>query len=114
MSNYVPRGLEPHKKREILDQRIAELRHAIRTGATPARLSKTAERVRSAALAVIKAKRAILAEIRVVQSGGSRFPDGDSNARQEENLAVESGRCSSATVDEIAARYSSPNFSPGR
>ena len=105
MPSYIPGGLEPSKKRGILDQRIVELRHAIRSGPSPDRISRAAEKVRAATLAVIKARRAILAEFRVARSGGFRSPGGDSIGRQEDNLGREFQEWSSLTVEEIVARH---------
>lgn len=60
MPSFVPRNLEPYQKREILEKRWSALRGALNAGATAERVANAAEKVRLAALAVIKAQRSIL------------------------------------------------------
>jgi hypothetical protein len=82
MPSYVPRNLEPYKKRQLFDKRVLQLRSAIKSGANAKRVSSLSEKVRLAALAVIKARRSILAE-RSETDGSSRELE---NLRLEEEL----------------------------
>lgn len=91
MPAYVPRGMEPYKKRELLEKRRVALHGAINAGASVERVANAAEKVRSAVLAVIKGRRSIL--------DGQR--ETDELKRQLANLQTEEQRWLSLTVEEI-------------
>lgn len=109
MPSYVPRGLEPYQEQELFEKRVDELRTAVRSNAPAAKLAMAAEKVRAAALAVIKAKRSIIASHPASQTGLEEHPQGKSLARQLEHLERESQRWLSFSVDEIATLYSTSN-----
>ena len=56
MPAYVPRMLEPYKKRETLEKREAALLHALGHSANQGQLQKRAAKIREAQIAVLKAK----------------------------------------------------------
>ena len=56
MPSYVPRMLEPHKKRETLEKREAALLHALGHSANRRQLQNRAAKLREAQIAVLKAK----------------------------------------------------------
>jgi len=89
--SFVPRSLEPYKKRELFDKRVLQLRGAINSGADAVRVAKAAEKVRLAALAVIKAKRALIV--------------GANRERQLRNLDQEEERWSSLSLDDIVTQF---------
>ena len=91
----VSRHSEPERKLDLLDRMLGRLRGAVRRGDSPALVAGAAERVRRAALAVIKAKRALIAE----------YPDRDSDGRQAQNLAREEERWLALPAGAIAAEY---------
>jgi hypothetical protein len=86
--SHVPRDLEPYKKRALFDKRVRQLRAAV--GARPDRLSDAAEKVRRAALAVVKAKRALCR--------------GADRAKQLSNLRREEERWLALAVEDIIAQ----------
>jgi hypothetical protein len=103
----VGRHSEPERKLGFFDSMISRLRGSVRRGDSPVRLRKAAERVRQAALAVIKAKRALIAE----------YPDRDPSGRQSRNLAGEEERWLSLPAETIASEYGAeagPGAAPGR
>jgi hypothetical protein len=89
--SFVPRSLEPYKKRELFDKRVLQLRGAVKSGASAVRVANAAEKVRLAALAVIKAKRALIV--------------GEDRARQLENLRRDEERWLSLSPEDIVARF---------
>jgi hypothetical protein len=109
MPSFVPRSLEPYQKKELLEKRIVELQAAVCSGAGPARLSKAAEKVRSAALAVVKAKRAIIASHPTSQTGSKAYNRAESLAPELANLEQEYERWSSLSVEEIVGLYTTPS-----
>ena len=90
MPSFVPRSLEPYQKRGLFEKRVRQLRAAVKSGASCLRVSSAAEKVRLAALAVIKAKRALV--------------QGMNRARQLDNLQREEDRWSALTAEEIIAQ----------
>jgi hypothetical protein len=109
MPSFVPRGLEPYQKRELLGKRVDELRAAIRSGAAAPKLVKAAERVRSATLAVVKTRQSILADYPASRTGPESLAQGEALARQLANLERESERWASLAVAEIIALYNAPD-----
>ena len=59
MSSYVHR---PQRKMGLFDQKIYELHHALRNNMSAGRISRAAEKVRSAKLGVIKGWRASISD----------------------------------------------------
>jgi hypothetical protein len=90
MPAFVPRGLEPYQKRDLFEKRVRQLRAAVRSSASGPHVSSAAEKVRLAALALIKAKRALVR--------------GNNRARQLDNLKQEEERWLALTPDEIVAQ----------
>ena len=99
---------EPHRKLGILEKRIDGLQAAIRKGANQTQLSKAAEKVRFAMLAVHKAKRFIIASHPASQTGLKSHPQGEALEQQLKKLDRESERWASLSVDEIVAMHSTP------
>ena len=91
----VSRHAEPDRKLDLLDRRLGRLRGAVRRGESSARITSAAEQMRLAALAVIKAKRALIAE----------YPNRDSGGRQLLNLGREEERWLTLTADAIVEEY---------
>src|SRR5262245_24227153 len=89
--SFIPRNLEPYCKRELFDRRVLQLRGAVNSGASAARVSNAAEKVRLAALAVVKARRAQLA--------------GNDRTRQLRNLQKEQEWWSSLSPAAIVAQF---------
>jgi enoyl-CoA hydratase/carnithine racemase len=104
MPSFVPRILEPYKKREQVERRIVDLRAAARFGATT-RMIKAAEKLRAAALALVKAKRHLIASQSAFLTGLRKHPEGASLTRQLANLEEEQNWWSSVTVAEIVEKY---------
>ncbi len=93
MPAFVPRSYEPYKKREQLDKRLLALRGAVNAGASAERIAGAAEEVRLAALAIVKARRSILAGWR----------EDDAVARQLRNLQRDEERWVSLSVEAIVS-----------
>ena len=93
MPSFVPRGMEPYRKRELLDKRLRSLQGAIKFGASAPRVADAAEKVRSAVFAVIKAQRSIM-EYRL---------ESDARARQLDNLREDEQRWRSLSAARTAA-----------
>jgi len=88
--SFIPRSLEPCKKRELFDKRVLQLRAAVNSGASAGRLANAAEKVRLAALTVVKAKRTMIG--------------GNDRVLQLRNLQEEEKHWSALTVEEIVAQ----------
>lgn len=91
----------PDRKLDLLDRRLIRLRGAVKRGESPAKIAAAAELVREAALAVIKAKQALLAE----------YPDRDTDGRRAQNLDREEQLWHALSVEEIAAEHGTDRFS---
>lgn len=63
MPSYPPRT-QPFRKQEILDKRIVELKHVIKTSASDEALERAVERVREAHLKLYKGKLAQLRQFK--------------------------------------------------
>ena len=83
-------------KTQILGRRKEELRHAIKHNATPGKVAKAAERVRTAKLHLIKALQHSLAEQKLTDP---------SVTDQLENLQRETEHWERLSTDEIIERY---------
>jgi hypothetical protein len=80
--SWVSEHSEPHRKRNLLAKRLRRLRAAVKAGEGSDHISNAAEKVRLAALAFVKAKRALLTE----------YPQRDPDGRQADNLREEEQR----------------------
>ncbi len=60
MPTHPPRSLEAYKKKELLARREEQLRHALSSGAAPAKVSRAAENLRAAQLAILKAEQELI------------------------------------------------------
>jgi hypothetical protein len=87
MPSHIPRSLEPYKKREQFEQRVGQLRAAIVSGASAERIACLAEKVRLAALGLVKGRR------HLVRGGDME--------RQLENLQREEERWLGFGAEEI-------------
>ena len=92
--SYPPRD-EPVRKRQILQKRERELRHALAHGFAPDRIERAAKQVRFAKLKLIKA---IVGEL-PFQGQSEEVMKRWAKAKTEEELWI------SLTVDEIIKRY---------
>ncbi len=90
---------EAHRKRNTLDKQLGRLRSAVGAREGPAHIAKAAEGVRRAALAFIKAKRALIAE----------YPDRDPGERHSRNLDHDEARWLSLSADAITQEYGGAN-----
>jgi hypothetical protein len=82
---------EPSRKLNLLEKRLCRLRGAVRAGEGPTHVSKAAEKVRLAALAVIKAKLALIRE----------YPQRDPEGRESSKLRDEEPRWRSLSTEAI-------------
>jgi hypothetical protein len=94
MPSFIPRSLEPYQKRELLEKRVRTLRTSVASGLA-VRISKAAEKVRSAALALIKAQRSLL----------PLTLDTEALTRQVQNLQQEEERLLSLTTEAIVEQF---------
>jgi hypothetical protein len=95
MPSFVSEHSEPHRKRYLLEKRLRRLRAAVKAGEGSIQIASAAEKVRLAALALIKAKRALLKE----------YPQRDPNGRQALNLQEEEKRWLSLPIEAIIAQH---------
>jgi hypothetical protein len=80
---------------DLLDRRLVRLRGAVKRGEGSTHIANTAEKVRLAALAVIKAEQALIAE----------YPQRDPTGRQSRNLQDEEQRWLTLTTDAIVEEH---------
>jgi hypothetical protein len=95
MAFSVNRHSEPNRKSDLLEKRLARLHGVIKRGEGPAHISKAAENLRLAALAFIKAKRALNRE----------YPQRDPVGRQSRTLDDEEQRWLTLSTDAIVEEY---------
>jgi hypothetical protein len=91
----VHRHSVPDRKLDLFDRRVVRLRGVVKRGEGPAHISKAAENVRLAALAVIKAKRALITE----------YPQRDPTGRQSRTLQEEEQRWLTLSIDGIVEEH---------
>ncbi len=91
----VSRHSEPDRKLDLLDRRLGRLRGAVKRGEGPTHIKNAAEKVRLAALALIKAKRALIRE----------YPQRDPDGRQSRNLQDEEQRWLTLSTDAIVEEH---------
>lgn len=110
MPSFVPRGREPHQKRELVEKRVAELRLAIQAGEPNERLHRLAERVRAAQLTMLKGWGSILDDRRIRLSGraGNR-EQWDDLDRRAAKLALEITAWKTRPAPEIVADSLGPS-----
>jgi hypothetical protein len=95
MPSWVSKHSEPGRKIDLFERRLCRLRGAVKRGESLQQLVSNAEKVRLAALAVIKAKRALIKE----------YPQRDPSGRQSRNLQVEEERWLSLSPEAIIEEY---------
>jgi hypothetical protein len=86
---------EPNRKLDLLDRRLNRLRGVVKRGEGSSHISNAAEKVRLAALAVIKAERALIRE----------YPQRDPSGRQSRNLQAEEQRWLTLSAEAIVDEY---------
>ena len=91
----VSRHSEPGRKLDLFDRRIGRLQGVVKRRENANQVSSAAEKLRLAALAVIKAKRALISE----------YPQRDPNKFQSYKLHEEEQRWSTLSIQEIVAEY---------
>ena len=89
------RHSEPGRTMDLFDRRLARLRGVVGRGEGTARNTRAAELLRRAALALIKARRALTAE----------YPERDPEGRQSRNLGEEEERWRILSTDAIVQAY---------
>jgi hypothetical protein len=95
---------EPKARQERLDKSILALRKLLPSG-DPAKVIKAAERVRLAALALLKARRSHVAAQPAIRSGKEWRKHGERLTKQLANLDRETDQWKSVSADEIVAMY---------
>jgi hypothetical protein len=95
MPSWVSQHSEPASKQNLLKKRLCRLRAAVKAGEGLLHISREAEKVRLAALALIKAKRALIRE----------YPGRDPDGRQSWNLQDEEQRWLFASSDAIVEQH---------
>ena len=91
----VSRHSEPGRKLDLFDKRIARLQGAVKRSEGPNHVCSAAEKLRLAALAVIKAKRALISE----------YPQRDPDGLQSRKLQEEEQRWSTLSTAEIVTQH---------
>ncbi|SRR5579883_2211491 len=91
----VSRHSEPDRKLGTFESRLCRLRGAVKRGAGPIPVSNAAEKLRLAALALIKARRALIKE----------YPQRDPGGRQSRNLQEEEQRWLALSTEAIVQEY---------
>jgi hypothetical protein len=91
----VSRNSEPYRKLSLLDKRLRRLRGAVKAGEGPTHVLKAAEKLRLAALAVIKAKLALIRE----------YPQRDPDGRESLKLRDEELRWRSLTTEAVVEAH---------
>ena len=91
---------EPNRKRNLFDKRLRRLRGAVKAGESSDHVAGAAEKLRLAALALIKAKRALIAE----------YPRRDPDGQQLQKLRLQKLREAeqwwlSLSIEAIVEKY---------
>jgi hypothetical protein len=95
MPAWVSQHSDAVKKQNLIEKRLRRLRAAVREGEGSIHVSQAAEKVRLAALALIKAKRALIRE----------YPQRDPDGRQSWNLQDEEQRWLAVSAEMIVEEY---------
>jgi hypothetical protein len=107
MRSRVSQHSEPARKQNVIDTRLRRLRAAIEAGEGLMDISREAEKVRLASLALIKAERALIRE----------NPHSDPDGRQSWNLQDEEQRwlavSTEAIIQELGRDHASPTGESG-
>jgi len=95
MGYSVSRHSDPARKLYSYKKSLRRLQGTVKSGETSSHVFKSAEKVRQAALALIKAKRSLIEE----------YPERDPDKRHEHNLLEEEQRWLALSPEEIAKEY---------
>jgi hypothetical protein len=95
MGYSVSRHSDPNRKLDLLDRRLSRLQGAGKRGEGSTQIANATEKVRSAALALIKAKRALIGE----------YPHRDPGGRQSRNLEAEEQRWLTLSTEAIVEEF---------
>ena len=95
MSSWVNRYSLPDRKLLLFEKRLRRLRAAVKAAEGSAHICNAAEKLRLAALAVIKAKRALNRE----------YPQRDPDGRQSRNLQEEEQQWLSLSIEAIVEAH---------
>jgi hypothetical protein len=95
MPSWVSKQSEPARKQNLVERRLRRLRAALKAGAGPMHIAREAEKVRLAALALIKAKRALIRE----------YPHRDPDGRHSWNLQDEEQRWLAVSTEVIIEQH---------
>src|SRR4051794_28606926 len=95
MPSWSTEHSEPVVKLELFEKRLRRLRAAIKAGEGLHHISNAAEKVRLAALAVIKARRALIRE----------YPQRDPDGRQSRRLREDEQRWLSLSTEAIVEAH---------
>jgi hypothetical protein len=102
MRSRVSQHSEPARKQNLFEKRVRRLRAAVEAGQGPMDISREAEKVRLATLALIKAERALIRE----------YPQRDPDGRQSWNLQDEEQRwlavSTEAIIQELGRDHAKP------
>jgi hypothetical protein len=95
MPSCVSQHSEPARMQNLVEKRLRRLRAAVKAGERPMHIAREAEKVRLAALALIKAKRALIRE----------YPQRDPDGRHSWNLQDEEQRWLAVSTDAIVEQH---------
>jgi hypothetical protein len=91
----VSKNSEPSRKLGILEKRLRRLRGAVRASEGPTHVSNAAEKLRLAALAVIKARFALISE----------YPQRDPEGRESSKLRDKEQRWQALSTEAIVEEH---------
>ena len=92
---------DPNAKNNMFKKRIQEFKSAVKRRLAPARVQKAVERVRSAAISAIKARRTFVASHPAILQGKGWDKHGDRLMKELANLDRELHRWNAMSLDEI-------------
>jgi hypothetical protein len=95
MPSWVSQHSEPARKQNLIEKRLRRLQAAVKAGKGLMHIAREAEKVRLAALALIKAKRALIRE----------HPQRDPDGRQSWNLQDEEQRWLAVSTEAIIKEH---------
>lgn len=95
MGFSVSRHSQPDRKLDLLHRRLGHLRGAVKRGEDSTHIANAAEKVRLAAIAIVKAKRALIME----------YPQRDPDGRQSRNLQDEEQRWLTLPTEAIVEEH---------
>ena len=94
----VSRHSRPERKLMLFDRKLGGLRGAVKRGEGSIHLTNSSEKLRLAALALIKAERALIRE----------YPERDPKGKHSHELRAEEERWLSLSIDAIVEEYGKP------